>query len=168
MAGIVYCLTNPAMPSYVKIGTTANLESRLRQLDNTSMPLPFECVYAIEVEDPEEVESLLHETFGDQRVRKSREFFEVGEDRVVAAMQLTGGTDVTLATDVVEDEESQAALDSARKRREHFNFEMVGISPGTKLTFRGDPEVICEVVSNRRVLFQEQETNLSCSGFASE
>ena len=120
MSGIVYCLTNPAMPSYVKIGTTTNLESRLRQLDNTSTPLPFECIYAVEVENAEEVERLLHETFGDQRVRKSREFFEVGEDRGAAAMQLTGGRNVTPVDDVVEDVESQVALNVARKRREHF------------------------------------------------
>ena len=34
--GIVYCLTNAAMPDYIKIGQTVDLEQRLRQLDNTS------------------------------------------------------------------------------------------------------------------------------------
>lgn len=46
--GIVYVLTNPAFDSYVKIGRTIDLEQRLRQLDNTSVPLPFRCVYAVE------------------------------------------------------------------------------------------------------------------------
>ena len=42
--GIVYVLVNEAFDSYVKIGKTINLEQRLKQLDNTSVPLPFRCV----------------------------------------------------------------------------------------------------------------------------
>lgn len=49
--GIVYVLTNAAFDGYVKIGKTTNLEQRLRSLDNTSVPLPFRCVYAVEVDD---------------------------------------------------------------------------------------------------------------------
>ena len=47
---IIYVLTNSAMEGYVKIGRTTNLDQRLSSLDNTSVPLPFECVFAIEVE----------------------------------------------------------------------------------------------------------------------
>ena len=54
MKGIVYCLTNPSMDNYVKIGETTNLTQRLKSLDTTGVPLPFECVYAIEVEDYKE------------------------------------------------------------------------------------------------------------------
>ena len=37
--GVRYCLINPAMPGYVKIGfTTALLEDRLRSLDSTGVP----------------------------------------------------------------------------------------------------------------------------------
>ena len=53
MSGIVYCLVNQAMPDYVKIGKTGNLEERLRSLDNTSMPLSVECVFALEMEEPD-------------------------------------------------------------------------------------------------------------------
>jgi hypothetical protein len=41
MTGVVYCLTNPAMRDYVKIGNTSDLEERLKSRDNTSVPLPF-------------------------------------------------------------------------------------------------------------------------------
>ena len=41
MGGIVYCLTNRAMPNYIKIGMRAVLEDRLRQLDNTSRAPPL-------------------------------------------------------------------------------------------------------------------------------
>ena len=68
---------NQAMPNYVKIGRTDNLVARLQQLDNTSVPLPFECVYAVQVEDPASVERLLHQAFADHRQRSNREFFTV-------------------------------------------------------------------------------------------
>ena len=47
MAEIIYVLTNEAMDGLVKIGrTTTSVEQRIRELDNTSAPLPFQCFYA--------------------------------------------------------------------------------------------------------------------------
>ena len=59
--GVVYVLSNPSMDGYVKIGKTTNLEQRLKSLDNTSTPLPFRCVFAVEVEDMDKVEGLAHQ-----------------------------------------------------------------------------------------------------------
>ena len=53
---IVYILTNECMPDTIKIGITENLEQRIRQLDNSSVALPFECYYAVEVEDASIIE----------------------------------------------------------------------------------------------------------------
>ncbi len=61
--GVVYVLVNEAFDGYVKIGKTYNLEQRLRQLDNTSVPLPFRCVYAVQVADMDMVERLAHGAF---------------------------------------------------------------------------------------------------------
>ena len=60
---IVYILTNPAFPDYIKIGRTTNLKQRLLSLDSTSLPLPFECYYAAKVDDSKKVEKLLHQSF---------------------------------------------------------------------------------------------------------
>ena len=169
MTGIVYCLESPAMPGLVKIGTTQDIEQRLRSLDYTSIPLPFVCVMAMEVDDATETEQLLHDVFGDHRVRQSREFFEVDPERVVAALSLTRGRDVTPESDIVEDEEAQVALNKARRRRESFNFEMVDIEPGAELRFRygditnnGEP-YSAEVVSRSKIRFDGQETSLSAA-----
>ena len=75
-------LINDAFDGYVKIGKTVNLEQRLRQLDNTSVPLPFRCVYAVSVPDMDTIERLAHGAFADHRTRSNREFFEVDPSRV--------------------------------------------------------------------------------------
>ena len=78
MTEIVYILTNEAMPGYVKIGMTNNsLLERMRQLDRTNIPLPFECYYACEVENARQEEAWLHSIFSDRRVRDEREFFKI-------------------------------------------------------------------------------------------
>ena len=169
MTEIVYCLENPAMPDLVKIGRTQDLEQRLKSLDTTSVPWPFVCFVAVEVEDARETEQLLHDVFSDQRVRSNREFFKVSPERVAAALRLTRGRDVTPTPDVVEDEETQVALDKARKKRVAFNFDMVGISAGSELRFHysditneGEP-FTAVVVSRNRISFEGEETSLSAA-----
>lgn len=46
--GIVYVLTNSAMPGLTKIGMTTQegVTSRLNQLYTTGVPVPFDCAYA--------------------------------------------------------------------------------------------------------------------------
>ena len=45
--GVIYILTNPSFPDYVKIGYATNIEQRLRQL-NCSETIPYAFrVYAV-------------------------------------------------------------------------------------------------------------------------
>jgi len=160
---IVYILTNPAFDKYIKIGITNNLSSRLKQLDNTSMPLPYECYFAIEVENANKVEKLLHEAFDKYRVRKNREFFEILPESAKSALQLAGGKDVTPNEIVVESTEDKVAFEKAKKQRERFKFSLLNIEPGTILTFAKDPEITCIVIDDRLVKFREKEMTLTAS-----
>ena len=163
MDKIVYILINEAMPGYVKIGQTTNLEQRIRSLDTTSVPLPFECFYACTVQDADFVERQVHDTFSDRRVRSSREFFEVSPDRVVSALKLAEIENVTPKSDYVGTSEDQQALDKARKRRENFNFRMVGIPVGAELSFMKDENIKAKVVDNRRIEVDGEVTSLTAS-----
>ena len=92
------------MQGYVKIGKTKkSLSQRLKQLDVTSLPLPFECFFAAEVENCDVVERLLHDAFADRRTRKSREFFEIAPERVASALKLAALREITVE-DVLDDE----------------------------------------------------------------
>jgi len=72
MSKIIYLITNPSMPDLVKIGQTSDLEERMRSLYNSSTPVPFECFYACEVDDPKEIEKRLHNAFGDNNPKKGQ------------------------------------------------------------------------------------------------
>jgi len=144
---IVYVLINEAMPGYVKIGLTTDLEQRIRSLDTTSVPLPFECFYACTVTDSRFVERQLHDAFLDHRVRSNREFFEVSPERVVSALKLAEIEDITPKSDYVETKEDQKALNEARERRAMFNFQMVDIPINAKIQFIDDPTKVATVTS---------------------
>lgn len=159
--GVVYVLSNPAMDGYIKIGKTTNLEQRLKQLDNTSTPLPFRCIFAIEVEDMDQVERLAHQAFKRDRVRSNREFFEIDEEQAVAALKMTGGRNVTPANDLAEDDEALDALDKATQKRSRFKFSMLNIKPGEELEYVRDTSVIAKVIDDTSIEVDGNLTSLS-------
>jgi hypothetical protein len=162
--GIVYILTNEAMPGYIKIGkTTDDLNNRIRQLDGTNMPLPFTCFYAAKVSDCDFVEKQLHDAFADQRVRLRREFFRLSPERVVAALAIANGKNVTPDEDIVDLPEDEKALNEARQCRGRFSFDLVGIKAGTVLYSSFDSALTCVVANHNKVLFEGQETSLSAA-----
>ncbi|MBD0865756.1 MAG: GIY-YIG nuclease family protein [Rhodobacteraceae bacterium] len=163
---IVYVLTNPAFPGYVKVGKTTNLEQRLRQLDNTSIPLPFRCVYAVEVDNDVQVERLIHQVFADRRTRRTREFFEIEAQYAIAALKLARGSDVTPKTDVAEDEEGVKALEKAEQRiskNTKRTFQDAELREGDTLYFANNEEITAQVAKSNKVLFEGKEMSLSKS-----
>jgi len=164
MAEIVYLLTNPVMPDLVKIGRTTNLEERLRSLSTHSgVPVPFEVFYACEVADSVKVERQIHEGFGDHRVNPKREFFRINPERILAILKLVELRDVTPFEDVVEDRVEQESLNRERNRRETFRFSIIGIHPGSVLTFVRDDSIQASVVDDKKIMFDGKETSLSNS-----
>ena len=158
---IVYVLSNPAFEGYVKVGRTTDLEQRLRQLDTTSVPLPFRCEYAIAVEDDAKAERLVHQAFADVRVRKNREFFEIDAQRIISALKLTGGVEVTPKEDIAEDEEGVAALERSMGKRRTYHFSDAKVNVGDELVFTRDEEITAVVVGERKIEFEGGVTSLS-------
>jgi hypothetical protein len=168
MSEIIYILTNEAMPGYVKIGkTTNNLEQRVRDLStSTSIPLPFTVFYACTVNNAQFVEHQLHDAFDDNRVNPKREFFRVAPERVVSALKLAEIENITPKKDFIESRDDQEALNTARKIRSKFNFEMVKIPIGAELYFSRDESIKAKVVdthSTNSIELNDKKTSLSRS-----
>tara|TARA_B100001093_G_scaffold466549_1_gene485038 strand:- start:322 stop:897 length:576 start_codon:yes stop_codon:yes gene_type:complete len=152
------------MPDTIKVGITENLDRRIRELDNTSTPLPFECYYAVEVENASAIEKKIHEGLDDKRVRQNREFFNATPEQAKAILEIAevmGGKNVTPKEDIVETPQDKQALENARKNRKRFNFDMIDIKPGTVLNFVKDNTITCEVVDDTKVKFRDNVTSLS-------
>ena len=162
--GIIYILVNEAMPNFVKIGkTTTSVAQRMRELDTTGLPLPFECYYAARVSNMDFVERNLHDAFDDKRVRKRREFFEIDPARIRSALLLVALEEVTPRNDVVEDTDDQVALNKARTKRSIVNFKMVELPVGSILTFSKNEKITCTVIDHKYVDFEGEKTSLTAA-----
>ena len=135
MTEIVYVVTNPAMPGYVKIGRTFrnDVEQRLKELSNaTGVPMPFKCLYAAEVDDAAKVEQAFHDAFDCDRPNPKREFFTTDPKRIISLLKGIAKSDVTPATQemidqIVSPENKEVQTNAATKTNNTKN-----ISKGTQ------------------------------------
>ena len=158
--GIVYILSNPAMPDCIKIGradgvTSQAVVDRMRTLDGTNMPRPFHCEAAAVVGNHRKVEKALHTIFGDRRIRENREFFEgVSVVRAQAALALVAIEDVTPSGVPPEFNAADGTVvEEKPPRRSRFTFPKAKVPVGAKLTWAYDASLTCEVVDDRQVRY---------------
>lgn len=147
---IVYILTNEAMPEYVKIGfTRGSVEDRIRQLDRTGVPLPFEIYYAANVENATKEEKWLHSIFADRRARDNREFFKMNPEYAALALKRVEIKEIIIDSGLTPEQEKE--VDDVKERRSRFHFAHYGIPIGSILTFTRDTNISAEVVENDKI-----------------
>ena len=163
--GVVYVLTNPAMPDLVKIGKTGRgVETRLNDLYTTGVPLPFECSYAAQVADMDKVEQAFHRAFGPYRINPRREFFQIEPEQAIGLLELLAVIDMTPQV-----QEEAASVDAGanaaaekfkRSRRPSLNYLDMGIPVGSTLVFE-DGKTTCTVADGRRVTHEGETLAIS-------
>jgi hypothetical protein len=152
------------MPETIKIGITDNLERRIKELDNTSVALPFECYYAVEVKDASKIEKKIHEGLDDKRIRQNREFFNISPEKayeILLDIELLLGeeAEVDLFGDNVEIETRSPK--GNRTKGERFDFYVKGLKDGDQVTFIDDKSIVAIVANSRQVLFEGELWYLS-------
>lgn len=169
MKGLVYLLSNPAMPGIVKIGLTTrgDLQQRMNELFTTGVPVPFDCVFSCEVDNCAEVERALHIAFGPNRIHPRREFFKLEPEQPLAILKLFQKRETTEEVNQVLDEGStpmdrEAGEKLKRQRRPPLDFHLMDIPNGSVLLFHGDDEdKSAFVTSNKKVIYNGREYSLT-------
>lgn len=168
--GIVYVLTNSAMPGLVKIGMTTrdSIDAMMKELYSTGVPVPFDCSYACEVKvsDCAKIEKALHTALGSNRINANREFFSIKPEQATAILELFDRKDIT--SEVSAEIENDLTIDdkvASEKikytRRSPMNYREMGIELNSLLTFVKDPTIQVIVVGDRKVSLDGEESSLT-------
>lgn len=167
--GYVYILTNPSFKdNWIKIGKSYKLpQIRGKELDNTSIPLPFEVYAAIHTSKFNEVETMIHgiiDCVSKLRINKKREFFNLSPEKAFEILDyvqsvLGDEAKVELFGDNIE--VVQSLENGQRVRGERFDFAKKGIKQGDVIEFIPDPTITAIVRGKRVVWFEDKEWYLS-------
>ena len=145
--GIVYVLTNSAMPGLVKIGMTTreSIDTRMKELYSTGVPVPFDCEYACEVKasDCAKIEKALHTAFKPNRINDNREFFQIKPEQATAILELFDRKDITTEVNAeiendLTPEDKVAGEKIKSSRRPPMNYREMGLHT----TISGDKKVL--------------------------
>ena len=159
----VYVLTNPAMPEYVKVGRTNNIERRIKDLSkDTSVPLPFECyaylcVYGGGGETSATVENSLH-YFLAERCTKNKEFFRTSPESVVEEFRHVIGINPSMDLVICNNQKTTEKPQPSSRT----TFALLNIPAGSELVYKPNTEIKCTVFdSDNKVMYNGNKTTLS-------
>ena len=177
--GVIYILTNPSFPDYVKIGYATDIEKRLKQL-NRSETIPFAFrVYAVYEVNKSLTDKELHklidtinpdlrtiETF-DSKERVKEFYAMTAEDAytLLECIAKISGTSDRLKRmqpeghEILDEQVAEEVRQTAR--RGPFRFSECGILPGSEIVFTEDAAIRPTVIDDRHIEYNGETTSLS-------
>ena len=177
--GVIYILTNPSFPDFVKIGYAQDIEKRLKQL-NRSETIPFAFrVYAVYKVESKLTDKELHklidnlnpdlrtiENFdGKERVK---EFYAMSAEDAYGLLECIAkisGTEDRLQRltpeghEILDEQIANEVRETAR--RGPFRFSDCNIPVGSELTFIENSDIKAVVVDDRRIEYDGETTSVS-------
>ena len=177
--GVIYILTNPSFPDYVKIGYARNIETRLKQL-NRSETIPFAFrvygVYAVESDlTDKEMHKLIERLNPDLRTienfdgkERVKEFYAMSPEDAYGLLESIAKISGTLdrlqrltpeGHEVLDEQIANEVRETAR--RGPFRFSDCGIPIGSQIEFIEDSTVKATVVDDRRIEYNGETTSVS-------
>ena len=177
--GVIYILTNPAFPQYVKIGYAQDLEQRLKQLNRSeTLPFAFRAYAVYDVESglsDKDLHAIIDTLNPDLRTienfdgkKRVKEFYAMSAEDAYHLLEciakISGTTDrlkrMKPEGHEIEDENTAREVQEAA-RRGPFRFGMCGIGSGEEIVFLNDASKKAIVVDDRHVRFGKVITSLS-------
>ncbi len=128
MKGWVYVINNLGMPDIVKVGyTTGTPEDRAKELNNTGAPHRYMVEYAMESEEPYQIEQQTHRLLSSKL--EGREWFRCSAEEAAAAIKQVAGSRVITEIYPGADRAKAEALyqqEQARREREKAKQDFEG------------------------------------------
>ncbi len=173
--GVIYILTNPSFPEYVKIGYADDVNRRLKEL-NRSECIPFAFrLYAYYEVSNELSDKKIHriidrlnpnlrsidEFEGKKRVREFYAMDALEAYELLEAIAEINGLKSNLhrVTPSKKEVEEDEMADSVRL--DAFKFSMCNLKEGDELEFINDKSIKCYVKNEKKVIFHDEEYSLS-------
>ena len=178
-AGVIYILTNPSFPDYVKIGYAHNIETRLKQL-NRSETIPFAfrvyAVYAVESElTDKELHKLIDKLNPDLRTienfdgkERVKEFYAMSAEDAYGLLECIAKISGTLdrlqrltpeGHEILDEQIANEVRETVR--RGPFRFSACNIPIGSQIEFIEDSSVKATLVDDRRIEYNGETTSVS-------
>lgn len=170
--GVIYILTNPSFPEYVKIGYAKDLEKRMNQL-NRSETIPFAFrAYAVYEVESNLTDLVLHDLIDklnpdlrsienfDGKERK-REFYAISPEDAYSLLECIAkisGTEDRLKKMAPEGHEildEETAMEVSKEaKRGRFKFGKYGIPVGAVIKYINDPSIEATVVDDGHISYK--------------
>ena len=175
LCGVIYILTNPSFPEYVKIGYADDVTRRLKELNRSEcVPFAFRLFAYYEVSNRlsdkkihEMIDRLnpnlrsIDEFDGKKRVR---EFYAMDAEEAYSLLEAIAEINGLKANlhrvaptkeEVKEDELAECV------RAESFKFSMCNLNVGDEIEFIGDNNIKYTICGEKKVMYNNEEYSLS-------
>lgn len=179
--GVIYILTNPSFPEYVKIGYADDIDKRLKKLNRSEcIPFAFRVYATYEVSSrlsDLKIHSIIDklnpnlrsvESFnGKQRVR---EFYAMSPEDAYSILEaiaeIHGCSDklriATLTEEERTAEQTAQEIDTeSTERAANFSFSRCQIPAGEKIEYYDNPDITATVVDDRNVEYNGETMSLT-------
>lgn len=184
-SGVIYILTNPSFPDYVKIGYADDIEKRLQQLNRSEcIPFAFRVYATYEVNSRlsdlkihsiiDKLNSNLRSIENFNGKKRVREFYAMSPEDAYSILEaiaeIHGRTDkLTMippsVDDVAAEETAEDIEEQTKERQAPFRFSMCQIPIGATIEYcnRNDEHtgITCTVVDDHNVEYQGKKWSLS-------
>ena len=181
MAGVIYILTNPSFPDYVKIGYADDVCQRLKQLNRSEcVPYAFRVYATYEVSQrlqDKELHALIDRINPELRTidtfdgkRRVREFFAMSAEDAYALLEsiaALSGTTKRLKLwkpeehEILDEKTAEEIQEISNERRDNFSFSKCGISVGSVISLRNHPEITAVVKDDKNIEYEGQTCSLT-------
>ena len=179
--GVIYIMTNPSFPDFVKIGYATDVESRLRQLNRSEcVPFAFRVYATYETAAPlqdKELHNIIDNLNPDLRAidtfdgkKRTKEFYAMSKEDAYALLESIAKLSGTLdklkrltpeGHEIVDEEVAAEIQEEAKERRSPFSFEKCGIPVGAEVVLADQADVIATVKDDRHIEYQGFTYSLS-------